>query len=200
MSGIVKTRDVADQICDNPPICLTFIYSPLNLIKMKKESKNQSAEKSAKKGNVENANPLAGKKVVKDDKKTSVVETKPDPEKEKAINEAEKAVLTAQTAFADAKTKLAEAKANLRKLSGKKGSKESKGPGVIATIFSLVQGAGKKGISKDQIYDKLVELFPDRAGEGMKKTIAVQLPGRMSKEKKVNIVKLETGAFALESK
>jgi hypothetical protein len=168
---------------------------------MKKETLTRGADKSAKKGNdkANKSNPLAGK-VVKDEKKSSETPAPApvDQEKEKAISEAQKSVESAQAIFAEAKTKLAEAKNALRKLTGKKSKGEPKGPGVIATIFTLVNQSGKKGISKQEILDKLVELFPDRALEGMSKTIAVQLPGRMSKEKKVNIVKLETGAYVIE--
>lgn len=81
------------------------------------------------------------------------------------------------------------AKADLKKLTGKapKAPKIS-GPGVIATIFTLVSNS-KKGISKQELIDELVKLFPDRNRDGMLKTIQVQLPSRMNKEKKVNIVK-----------
>jgi len=158
---------------------------------MKKANSTPIADKSAKKSN---ANPLKGKSLPKtDSKKEDQVKT--DPELEKKIADAEKVVADTQKVFADAKAKLSEAKAELRKLTGKK-SKGEKGPGVISTILTLVQTADKKtGITKNQIFEKLVELFPDRAGEGMKKTISVQLPGRMSKEKKVNIVKTDKGAF-----
>jgi len=170
---------------------------------MKKSNEKTAAEKSADVKNVANqakTNPLSDK-VVKSDK-TKKDETKVpalDPEKEKAIKDAEKNVLESEKIYAEAKTKLAEAKNALRKLTGKgKKSSEPKGPGVISTIFTLVSGSGKKGISKKAILDKLIELFPERASEGMEKTINVQLPGRMSKEKKVSIVKLETDCFVIE--
>lgn len=164
---------------------------------MKKVNEKPAAEKTAK-SDVKNAskNPLSSS-VIKDDKKhEKAPESKPDPEQEKKIAEASKKVTELEKAYAEAKTKLSEAKSELRKLTGKK-AKGDKGPGVISTIFTLIQKAPKKGVSKDEIYEKLVELFPDRAGEGMKKTINVQIPGRMSKEKKVNIVKLETGNFVI---
>lgn len=160
---------------------------------MEKKNSNPTADKSAKK--TTQSNPLASKAVKSDPKPETKVPTL-DPEKEKAVNEAHKVVVEAEKTFAEAKTKLSEAKANLKKLTGGK-SKEDKGPGVISTIFSLVKESGKTGISKQEILDKLCEMFPDRAQEGMEKTIQVQLPGRMSKEKKVNIVKLETGAFTI---
>ena len=142
-------------------------------------------------------NPLQTKALPKTESKTETKTPALDPEKEKAIEDATKAVSEAEKVFAEAKTKLFEAKANLRKLTGQK-TKSEKGPGVIATIFSLVSQSGKKGISKQEILDKLTEMFPDRASEGMEKTINVQLPGRMSKERKVKIVKLESGCFTME--
>jgi hypothetical protein len=90
-----------------------------------------------------------------------------------------------------------EAKAELRKLTGKPATKTDKGPGVISTIFDLVKSS-KKGISKEEILSKLTELFPDREKEGMSKTISVQLPARMSKERKVKIVKSEDGKFSIK--
>jgi len=153
----------------------------------------------SKKGNLKNdqTNPLQTKALPKTESKTETKAPALDPEKEKAIKDAEKSVIEAEKVFADAKTKLSEAKSNLKKLTGKK-SKGEKGPGVISTIFSLVSQSGKKGISKAEILEKLTEMFPDRATEGMEKTIGVQLPGRMSKERKVKIVKLESGCFTIE--
>ena len=168
---------------------------------MKNEKTSPAAEKSANVKSAKNqANPLAGK-VVPENKTKKVEETPAlDPEQEKKIAEAHAAMVKAEQEFADAKAKLADAKTALRKLTGKKAGKgEPKGPGVIATIFTLVSKSGKKGISKDEILGKLTEMFPDRAVNGMEKTINVQLPGRMSKEKKVSIKKLETGCFVLES-
>lgn len=95
----------------------------------------------------------------------------------------------------DLKAQLAAAKDELKKLTGKKS--EKKGHGVISTIFTLVSDSGKTGISKADILAKLVEMFPDRAEDGMEKTINVQLPSRMSKERGVTIKKLETGNFAI---
>jgi hypothetical protein len=98
----------------------------------------------------------------------------------------------------DLKAQLAAAKDELKKLTGKKA--EKKGPGVISTIFTLVSDSGKTGISKADILSKLVEMFPDRAEDGMEKTINVQLPSRMSKERGVVIKKLEDGKFVVATK
>lgn len=95
----------------------------------------------------------------------------------------------------DLKNQFAAAKNELKELTGKKS--EAKGPGVIATIFTLVTNSPKTGISKADILAKLVELFPDRSAESMQRTVNVQLPSRMSKERGVKIEKLETGNFVV---
>ncbi len=105
-------------------------------------------------------------------------------------------ITDAQKKIDDLKAQLTAAKDELKKLTGKKSS-ESKGPGVIATIFTLVSESGKTGISKADILAKLVEMFPDRAADGMGKTVNVQIPNRMSSERKVKIVKLENGNYAI---
>ena len=96
----------------------------------------------------------------------------------------------------DLKAQLAAAKDDLKKLTGKK-SAEKKGPGVISTIFTLVNDSGKTGISKADILTKLVEMFPDRAADGMGKTVNVQIPNRMARERNVKIEKLENGNYAI---
>ena len=69
-----------------------------------------------------------------------------------------------------------------------------KGPGVIATIVSMIEKAGKDGVSKEEILNELVAKFPDRAKDSMAKTINVQVPNRISKER-FPIVKLENGKY-----
>jgi hypothetical protein len=109
-----------------------------------------------------------------------------------------KAIESARVGLENAKKIYEEAKAHYHKLTGKTTkSSEPKGPGVISSIFDLVKSS-KKGISKDEILTKLVEMFPDRAKEGMVKTIQVQLPKRMSTERKVTIIKSEDGKFSLK--
>lgn len=122
-----------------------------------------------------------------DDIEIIVSETKPD----------EKAIKIAFAKVESLKQALSEAKAELVKLTGKP-AKESKGPGVIESILNILKESGKKGITKQEILDKLVVLFPDRAKEGMEKTINVQLPTRMSKERKVKIEKSEDGKFSIK--
>lgn len=58
-----------------------------------------------------------------------------------------------------------------------------KGKGVIATIVECIENAGKKGVTKEEILKTLVKEFPDREKTSMKKTIDVQVPNRITKER-----------------
>lgn len=84
-----------------------------------------------------------------------------------------------------------------KKPKGKKPEKagEPGKPGIIATIVSLIEGAGKKGISKQAILKELQADFPGRDEKSMKNTINVQVPARIRKER-FELVKLENGNFA----
>jgi len=73
-------------------------------------------------------------------------------------------------------------------------AKESKGPGVILTIASLIEVSGEKGISKGAILESLIKTFPERDPECLKATINTQLGGRISKEK-FPIEKIEGGFY-----
>ena len=66
-----------------------------------------------------------------------------------------------------------------------------KGPGIIASILEFVTEHGP--ITKEDIVKRLEKRFPDRDTVAMGKTVQCQLPKRMSKEKKVNIVKTDEG-------
>lgn len=69
-----------------------------------------------------------------------------------------------------------------------------KGPGVIGTIIELLQKADEnKPVSKDQILKELSKRFPDRDADGMKKTINIQLPTRIRKDKGFEVLKNENG-------
>lgn len=67
-------------------------------------------------------------------------------------------------------------------------------PGIIATIVSLIENSGKKGITKEEILAELKEQFPDRNEQSMKNTINVQVPARIQKEK-FALKKLEGGRW-----
>ena len=120
-----------------------------------------------------------------------------DPKLEKQIEAAKEKVEKAKERYDKARAYFTETRQELRKLTGEK-KKVEKGPGVIQTILDLVKSAPKTGISKDAILERLVEQFPDRDSDGMNKTIGVQLPGRMNKERNVEIVKLESGNYAMK--
>ena len=84
----------------------------------------------------------------------------------------------------------------------KKSTKKTtdKGPGVIASIFEFIQ---KGNISKEQILDKLVSRFPDRAKVAMGKTINAQVGGkkhpcRMEKEKNVTFEISNKGMYSVK--
>jgi len=116
-------------------------------------------------------------------KKSSKSEIVVEISKEDQIN-------NAKTALDNAKKVYDEAKSVYQKLVGKK-STEPKSPGVISSIFDLIEKSGKVGVLKTEILASLVTRFPDRTSDGMQKTINVQLPSRMSKEKNVEIIKVE---------
>lgn len=61
--------------------------------------------------------------------------------------------------------------------------KKEKTAGVVAVIIELIEKAGQKGISKEQILEELIKRFPDRRPTSMKNTINVQVPTRISKER-----------------
>jgi hypothetical protein len=79
---------------------------------------------------------------------------------------------------------------------GKAPPKKAEGGGVIGTIVEVLSKAtAKKPISKAQIADVLAAKFPDRTREAMLKTVNVQVPTRLRKEKNLNIEKNENGYF-----
>ena len=61
--------------------------------------------------------------------------------------------------------------------------KKEKTAGVITVIIELIEKAGQKGISKEQILEELIKRFPDRQPTSMKNTVNIQVPTRISKEK-----------------
>ena len=89
-------------------------------------------------------------------------------------------------------TKPTAAKEEVKKPAGKV---KEKGDGVIATIVSIIEGAGKKGVLREEIHTLLVEKFPHRAKESLMSTVRVQVPGRIHKEK-FELVKLKDGRYA----
>lgn len=68
-------------------------------------------------------------------------------------------------------------------------------PGIIASIVECIEGSGKKGITKEEILNVLIERFSDREPQSMKSTINVQVPTRISKEK-FEVKALDGGRYA----
>jgi len=75
-------------------------------------------------------------------------------------------------------------------------------PGVIASILEIIKTRGP--IKKEAILNELAMRFPDRAKEGMAKTVQVQISGKgetpMEREKKVKFVINDKGEFSISSK
>lgn len=119
---------------------------------------------------------------------------KEDKARAKAVKDAEERQKTKKDEKKDKEKK--KAKRAAKKAAKEKKKKEPKKPGVIATIFTLIKTEGP--ISKEDILKKLGKAFPERETDSMMKTINVQVPGRMSKEKGVNIVKTKDGKFKIK--
>lgn len=64
------------------------------------------------------------------------------------------------------------------------GEGKARKPGVIAAIQELITA---KALTKVEIVEALAKRFPDRPVDGMRRTVNIQLPGRMSKEKGITI-------------
>jgi len=108
--------------------------------------------------------PVEEEKAEEPDEKVTKPEEAPDPKKEPVKEKA---------------------KVEPKKKAGPKKTSTT-GPGVIASILEFVTEFGP--ITKDEIVLKLSERFVDRDPVAMAKTVQVQLPKRMSKEKGINIV------------
>lgn len=77
-----------------------------------------------------------------------------------------------------------------------KAPKKESGPGVIGSIVEFLSTATEeKPMTKKELTDKLAERFKDRDREGMAKTVAVQVPARLAKDKglKVKAMELKDG-------
>ena len=63
-------------------------------------------------------------------------------------------------------------------------AKAVKGPGVISTIIETIS---KRPATKQEILDVLCKRFPDRAADGMKATVSIQLgPTRLGSKFKLH--------------
>lgn len=81
----------------------------------------------------------------------------------------------------------------------KDGTKSKKKVGVIASIADILI-ATTKPLTKDEILNQLMERFPDRDSQGMETTVSVQVPVRMSREKNLDIVKVDCGKDAISNR
>lgn len=71
-----------------------------------------------------------------------------------------------------------------------KGEGPGRGPGVIGKIADILKAASKKNpVTKEDITKQLAKAFPQRSAESMAKTVNVQVPGRIAKEKGLNVRK-----------
>lgn len=109
-------------------------------------------------------------------------ETVIDPEQDE-FTEATQAVLDELDAEEEAEEEAPKKKAPKKKGTAPKKAGEPGKPGIIATIVSLIEESGKKGITKAEILKELVDRFPERSEDSMKNTINVQVPARINKEK-----------------
>lgn len=68
--------------------------------------------------------------------------------------------------------------------------KRTKFAGVIASIVEeLTKATKSKPMTKDALLAQLVERFPDRGDDAMKRTIACQVPSRLLSDKGIKVEK-----------
>jgi len=82
-----------------------------------------------------------------------------------------------------------------KKTATKKTEKKASGPGVISSIAEFIT---KSACTEDQLVEKLAKRFPDKDSERMRKTIKVQLPKRMNKERGMKIERNKKGAWTVK--
>jgi hypothetical protein len=72
------------------------------------------------------------------------------------------------------------------------------GTGVIATIIECIKAASpKQPVTKEEIGDELERKFPERGRAKMMKTVHIQVPNRLRKEKELDIVNNGSGGYYL---
>lgn len=112
-----------------------------------------------------------------------------DDQDEDEVEEIKTEPVPEKSAKKEEKPKKADKPTKEEKTDKPKGKKPEKakgksGKGIIATIVSLLENATKKQpITKAEIIDVLKKEFPDRDVRGMTRTVHVQVPGRISREK-----------------
>jgi len=130
----------------------------------------EKKEKPAKKAEEEPAKKGKAKK-----------EPEPEPKEEEAKKDKKKVVKKEDRPEAKAGEKARE--------------KKNKGPGVIATIISLLENGP---ITKEDMLKKLVAAFPDREEKAMKSTLNIQVPGRLTKDKELDVVEVKDKGWKIK--
>ncbi len=87
----------------------------------------------------------------------------------------------------------------------KKGPPKSAGgdgkPGIIASIVEFLEAATEESpISKKGMVKKLAKRFPDRNADSMAKTVNVQVPNRIKKDKGLNVCKNDKNQYWISGK
>ena len=54
--------------------------------------------------------------------------------------------------------------------------------GIVKALVSVMRSAGELGLTKEQIFERMHALFPDRDCKKLKHTIDCRLPGRLRRE------------------
>ena len=62
-------------------------------------------------------------------------------------------------------------------------------PGIIDTIKAMLLKAGKAGLNKTEMIAILKQAFPTRPEKGMRTTLNVNVPTRLNKRTKLNIIR-----------
>ena len=79
----------------------------------------------------------------------------------------------------------------------KTAAKKKSGPGIIASIIEFIE-AGP--ITKEGILKKLAKRFSDRPEIGMKRTINIQVPGRLQVDKGLKLTKDDKDRWSITGK
>jgi hypothetical protein len=109
-------------------------------------------------------------------------------------DDAKKAVFSPEALAVIQRLGLAYPGAPKAKKAGKGGKGGLPKVGIISTIIELLT---KKAMTKDEVLAALVKQFPDRSADGMKSTLNIQVPGRLTKDKGLKFTKNDKGAFKI---
>ena len=147
------------------------------------EAKKDTKKTSTKKSSNKNTRKKTGTK--KDTKNADKKNTAGTPDKEKTPD---KDKLTK-----DQLKKAAEKGKTAAKSPATDKPEKTKSPKKVGVIATIIKAISKKPKTKKQILARLVKRFPDREEAKMMKTINVQVPSRLRKDKELNIQKTDKG-------